>query len=57
LVHDVIEAITTAPWSSWYVVPSGAVTGVALRRASRSRPARRRRGSSPARLVDAVVLT
>src|SRR5262249_3676742 len=29
-VHDVIDAITTAPWSRWYVVPSAAVTGVGL---------------------------
>src|SRR6185503_19520361 len=28
LVQDVIDAITTAPWSSSYAVPSGAVTGV-----------------------------
>src|SRR6185369_12108712 len=30
LVQDVIDAITTAPWSSSYSVPSGAVTGVGL---------------------------
>src|SRR4051812_41191076 len=30
LVHEVIDAITTAPWSSSKVVPSASVTGVGL---------------------------
>jgi len=32
LVHEVIDAITTAPWNRSYVSPSGVVTG-AVRRA------------------------
>src|SRR3954469_16640226 len=30
LVHEVIEAITTAPWSISYAVPPDVVTGVGL---------------------------